>query len=58
MIATAALAEAGFRAQAVAKWRAVYWIMAAAVVLAGSSLAKALFRAKSAHYRCKVGGII
>ncbi|WP_177388545.1 hypothetical protein [uncultured Campylobacter sp.] len=31
MIATAALAEAGFRTQAVAKWRAVYWMTAALV---------------------------
>nr|WP_314793335.1 hypothetical protein [uncultured Campylobacter sp.] len=44
------LAKADFRAQAVAKWRAVYWIMAAAAVLAGSSVAyKSAFRAKSAH---------
>ena len=34
MIATAALAEAGFRAQAVAKWRAVYWMTAALAALA------------------------
>lgn len=40
MIATAALAEAGFRAQAVAKWRAVYWMT---VAFAGRSLTKALF---------------
>ena len=50
MIATAALAgylltEAGFRAQAVAKWRAVYWMT---VAFAGRSLTKALlaFRAR------------
>ena len=54
MIATAALAgyllaEADFNAQAVAKWRAVSWMTAAAAVLADSSLAKALFAAKSAH---------
>ena len=49
MIATAELAEAIFRAQAVAKWRAAYWTMAAAAVLAGSSLAKELCAAKSAH---------
>ena len=48
MIATAALAgyllaEADFNAQAVAKWRAAYWMTAAAAVLAGQSLTKAGF---------------
>ncbi|WP_298099712.1 hypothetical protein [uncultured Campylobacter sp.] len=47
-----------FRAQAVAKWRTVYWMTAAAAALAGSSLAKGLFAAKSAHERRKVGGIV
>ena len=57
MIATAELAgwllaKADFRAQAVAKWRAVYWMAAAAVVLAGSSLAKAGF----APLRARISG--
>ena len=56
MIATAALAgyllaEAGFRAQAVAKWRAVYWMTVAAAVFAARSLTKALFA-----FRACMGG--
>lgn len=56
MIATAALAayllaEAGFRAQAVAKWRAVYWMTAEISVLAGRLLTKALFA-----FRARISG--
>ncbi len=48
MIATAALAEAGFRAQAVAKWRAVSWMTAALAALA-VAYKNGLFAAQSAH---------
>ena len=48
------LAKADFRAQAVAKWRAVYWMTAP---LAGHLLAKAGLRSERSLRR-KVGGII